>query len=465
MDKKINQLPAVTLPLDPTDLFLVGKLLNPGEAYNIQFSDLVSQVLLQTQNTGSKVYYVDGNSTVVGDGSVLLPFQTLDEARIKIIGTGTVDTPEHQFAGIMVATASYLTNKNLWINNTSWIFSDGSMVTYTGASHLFDSSVFPTELSGKFVVAGGAIFLTNTGGIIRNEGNVVTNNFVNNKVFEIECFQMISTKVSANPFDVPLILHRRITSNGYGPIHTNIKIKSGGTIVSYNQHCAHVIDGGTFAITGESDGENSLIYGLNYINGAYTSGVVGGRCLKYENTDATTRKYYATCNLSNFNVISINNLCEIEVTGNFNNIILRNLNFTDAGPIPTHPTYCIQVGTITESYNTNPYFIFLIDNCRAVRNPCTDPRLIRYVGAGVVQLIEIQNCTLYTGYYIDPNISPGSNSNFNQPIECLNIFDGRLNLSNIQSYTGNADAIANGLKIGDVYTVFTTGIYQLAIVQ
>jgi hypothetical protein len=90
--------------------------------------------------------------------------------------------------------------------------------------------------------------------------------------------------------------------------------------------------------------------------------------------------------------------------------------------------------------------------------------LIFFVGATTTDLVEIQNCIFMNGYFVDPNIFIGANSNFNQPISCVNIFNGLLNMANIPVYNDNADAVANGLLPGDIYNISVSGANQLAIV-
>ena len=150
--------------------------------------------------SGLLVYYVDSNNSVDGDGSVLNPYKTLDLAHAAVIGSGSASNPENSDVSISVAKGAYITDLNLVIKDTTWIFQETAEVDYQETGYLFDTTILsPTGIS-RCYVRGGGIFETSTGGIIKAEGTSgVSNGFTNYKTLEVECTDIRSTMVSPIP--------------------------------------------------------------------------------------------------------------------------------------------------------------------------------------------------------------------------------------------------------------------------
>jgi hypothetical protein len=120
-----------------------------------------------TPPEGIKVFYVDGNNSVTGDGSILNPFKTIDSARAAVIGSGTTSAPDVEGATINVAGydgANYQTSNNLAIHDITWNLSPGAVIDYTGTTHLFDLSAAGSQ-SSDIRVRGKGILKTSTGSI------------------------------------------------------------------------------------------------------------------------------------------------------------------------------------------------------------------------------------------------------------------------------------------------------------
>lgn len=131
------------------------------------------------QPTGLKTYYVDGNNTMLGDGSILNPFKTID-----MVVDFIRNTPISNRVAIKVSAYSginYIVNRNLWLN-VDWIFEAGAIITngVFGNTHLFDQisainydSVDLIQTAPN-IYGEGSFILTGKGFFISKDTSLIT---------------------------------------------------------------------------------------------------------------------------------------------------------------------------------------------------------------------------------------------------------------------------------------------------
>lgn len=141
---------------------------NPDEI-NLRFKTLKSSNILVKENIDGSLeltapdnspfqyllaYYINYNysstSTSPSDGSIIRPFVNFDEARAKMIGTGTILNPQYPNATFIMQTSS-TTALNPTINTLRIVFEKGTTLTYTGN----DPYVFDTEVLYPLVIKDG----------------------------------------------------------------------------------------------------------------------------------------------------------------------------------------------------------------------------------------------------------------------------------------------------------------------
>ncbi len=150
-----------------------------------------------------KAYYINSNYVPTllspADGSVSRPFPTWDEARTKMIGTGTILNPENQNVTFILQTNAS-TALNPTINTLSIKFMNTSL-TYTGNDvYMIDSEVLypliPKDTNNEItesitlnIFGVGSLHRTTVGGYIRSvgakRGSSITTNNPNNIIFRI----------------------------------------------------------------------------------------------------------------------------------------------------------------------------------------------------------------------------------------------------------------------------------------
>lgn len=131
-----------------------------------------------------KEYYINSNYVPTllapADGSVIRPFPTFDEARNKMVGTGTIVSPENANATFILQTDS-TTGVNPTVNTLRIRFENTSL-TYTGSdTYMIDSEVLyplvPKDLNNEitqsitmYLIGSGTLNRSTPGGYIRSIG-------------------------------------------------------------------------------------------------------------------------------------------------------------------------------------------------------------------------------------------------------------------------------------------------------
>jgi hypothetical protein len=137
---------------------------NPGANEIIQLDLVVNDLA---------IYYVDGNNTNIGTGSITDPFQTIDRAVQRVLGelpglpapTNRVKIVVRGYSG-----NNYIVTRNLWLN-ADWEFETGADIQANSATHesdtLFDQQYYITNTnpsSGAIIapnIYGGGEFALN----------------------------------------------------------------------------------------------------------------------------------------------------------------------------------------------------------------------------------------------------------------------------------------------------------------
>lgn len=452
---KINQLTAAPLPLAPTDLFVIADAPN-GIAQNITFQDLQIQILGGSLS-GIAVYYVDGNNSNAGDGSITNPFQTLTQAYNAVLGTGTPQNPQFQNVAISVAAFNYTTNINIWLNNVTWIFAFGAIVNYTGVDYFIDSSTPSTAVAGEFSIRGGLVFKTSTGGFVKNESSSAA--ILVNKNMFIEFYSAYSeTPIVVNPEEKPLILLRKLTAvNSWGaPV---LKIRFGGTISSSQQHCIYQ-DGSWFELDGINTG--NISYGIT--EAGSIQGVLDGRNFKYINTDTgNLREYVGSFILKDCIFSSVENHVMIDVDGNVSFAGLENIALRDPGILLNHSDHFMEIKDVTKNGSGGSTKTkFFIKDFHIYTSIFNAPDIITYSGtAPTFDLLDMNNCFFPRNYKVASTINIGKTSYINSQMCDYNIINGYLNISNVPTYADNTAASASGLSVGSVYRETTTDYLKI----
>ena len=131
-------------------------------------------------------YYINNNYVPTiespSDGSIIRPFVTFDQARAKMIGTGTILNPEFTNATFILQTHSS-TALNPTINTLRIIFENSVNLAYTGSDlYVFDSEILypliPKDINNEITqsidmsIGGqGRLIRTTPGGFIRSIGS------------------------------------------------------------------------------------------------------------------------------------------------------------------------------------------------------------------------------------------------------------------------------------------------------
>jgi hypothetical protein len=124
---------------------------------------LVENSHLPTMDTSSTTIYVDGFAANGGDGSILLPFNSLITARDTVIGSGTAQNPE--LAGIVIKVTAgnfiYSGSDNFWIEGVTYDFDEGVVMDInSGSGYSFDNSI-STSNPSQFFITGSLSWQTN----------------------------------------------------------------------------------------------------------------------------------------------------------------------------------------------------------------------------------------------------------------------------------------------------------------
>lgn len=197
-----NSITRLPLAADSIDNQLIGVAADSTSSSRVELSDSLGVEFLTLKNSHSAIFrfsgnlntwiivasytpienvetsttfYVDAFSSITGNGSISLPFQTLAEGRDAVIGIGTATSPEFPNAIIRVLAGSFTINTslNLYINSVSWDFSSGVDITYNGGGYIFDNSIDTNLTSNSIMkILGKLRFVTQVqnSGFIYSEG-------------------------------------------------------------------------------------------------------------------------------------------------------------------------------------------------------------------------------------------------------------------------------------------------------
>lgn len=458
MDKKIPQLDAAPLPVPLDWVFPVS---NPdplsGEAKAMTLDQLRTTIVIPAGG-GIMVFYVDGNNTADGDGSILNPYRTLDLVYARVIGAGTNLNPDFPNVNIKVAAANYSTALNLWINSVTYTFDSNSQVTYTGSSYLIDLSV-QVNIPSVFTIAGNGNFVIPNGGFIKNTGIGISQPFqkyLNVTVNNVNGYAPLGTTGNVT-MNAPLIwIGKTSTGGGYAAPTLNLTIN--GTVNSLFQTVVFVDGSVPFSVTGTNPA--SL---LNYarradVNEAPNNGDPAGAVIRCINLDTSSRNYIGNLKMQNINVATdkANYVFYFEgVLGGTSYI--RNVNvLPDNGE--AFAGRVIEFGDFElVPYQSSPLGNFIIENLKiATELSFINNDVIKWTGttAGKNKL-DLLRCYLPNALYVNSNV------NLNGNIGCAeNIIRNKFHISNVPTFADNAAAITGGLTVGMVYRT-STGQQQI----
>lgn len=452
-NKKISELDQAPVPIPDTWEIAIADD-STGIAKRAPFSQLKSEIA--PIFTALKVFYVDGNNSETGDGSILSPFQTLELAYNKVLGSGTVDAPEYENVAIIVAAAEYNTDQNIYLNNTTWHFSEGTSVTYSGTEYFIDTSVVSSSV-GLCKVTGGLKFFTATGGFVKNHGLEVTVAGLN-KGLDIEFYEVIGTTalgITSNPtISTPLIWiyqDEGAGNGGYSPLFNIFRCKN--RIESKYQTVIYQQKGYVFFY---GDGESLMGYGRDGVTSAQ-AGHADGCIHRFVNTDVGGQRQYMTAfKITNVALFGINNDYNCVWTGSCSSSYYRNLvtvepssNYNNAG------RFLGLDGWSVVGYESTHKDRVYIENFKVVNGDFDEDDIIKIISGGANDELEMYNCILPSPYTIDDNITLGGDSYDENPVPCYNVINNQFRITNLPTYADNAAAVAGGLKLGDMYKTAT----------
>lgn len=405
-------------------------------------------------------FWVNSLNPITGDGSAINPFQTLDEAYNKIIGSGTVTAPDNPNVTVKVLGGTYATDINIYVPFTRWDFQPSALVTFTGSDYFIDSSVVADSAS-PFAVTGYMEFRTETGGFIKNEGSHIVGS--TNKHIYVEATSIWSSTATQGR---PLINHNlTYGTTGTEPIITQIKLQ-GSTRTDFSRRIPSIISASqatvvcTGGILNIDLGQGEIGYGIDPISGANT-GVPLGHVIDYNNADSTTFKE-TNCEftLRNGYIWSQGADDMNSMIGVFNIFIMDSVKTKNYGG--TVPGRFLNIGQL--STPTTPFdFHFLLKevyidpfSVTGITFSTIDDIVIDYTGTGTMQFLDMQDCVLYRPLKINFSNIRLSRVLYGLSVNmAINMIGGRMNLVGNSIFANNAAAIAGGLNFGDIYQTAT----------
>ena len=200
---------------------------NPDGTVGFKTDDVVS---------GLKVFYVDGNNTNEGDGSILNPFQTIDQAYDVVKGAGNLFNPDFPDVTISIAGADYSTGKNLWLDSVTYDFSSGAQLTYTGTSYLFSTSgvTLPLDRIYQCFVIGNGRFTVNDGGIAYMKGTT-TGSDNDGIALDFEGYVIRSNYIDySNDIAKPVFVAENGGASGINDGRINLRVKMANLTKCYS---------------------------------------------------------------------------------------------------------------------------------------------------------------------------------------------------------------------------------------
>jgi len=316
---------------------------------------------IATSNLAVKVFYVDGNNTKPGDGSILNPFKTIDLAIDKIIGSGTRVSPEYTNIKVEVATFEYTVTTNLFVNGVTINFSTGSIINHNGTGYLVESTD-PDIIYQRFNITGGLSYKRNN----FNSGFV---NIENPKYVKVH-FDSCEDYADGASIGKPLF---KVNSLGKIGIYVGTLIVSFDTIIrSYADTIVESVGQTTCLVQGRSKYTSNIVLGASVTSGINNTTTLNN-IIKYVNTnvailntdvsltnvrilvsEAVKTVFYIkgslTFGVSNFSNIDVYpygttptfpDLFSVDFTDNFESFILENIVVQDTFSTST-PGYFIN---------------------------------------------------------------------------------------------------------------------------
>lgn len=423
-------------------------------------SDASGNVRWEQSVPAIKTFYVDGNNSETGDGSIINPFQTLEQARDAVIGSGTSSAPENEPITIEVAGTSYSTNQNLAIKNVTWDFADGTVLTYTGSDYLFNTSVFSDTTSSNLIVRGFAEFITATGGILYAEGTSSTLPSARIQI-NFEAFRIESNYVNnSNPLDKPPVVVTNpapLSNNGRYGILLFLTIIQ-GYLRSSTQTTLFVANQARVYLNGIS---RPLIVKDTSTN--------NGNIIDFVGYSLQLRGF----TLNGLSVDSYIKVGESGTTTLVNDIIIEDVDL-DTTRTANSPTRFMTIYDVElNERNNSPDFQFVIRTLRSRYDNFKDQTTwIKYDGVNAnFDLLRIYDSVI--PYSIDPKIriakdldkNSSSAYQFNSPeeLQVWNVINGKFNISNLNTgLTGTSNVVIDSqgfLGIGGnaIYKEIITG--------
>lgn len=275
------------------------------------------------QPDGIKVFYVDGNNSVDGEGSVVNPYRTLELAYSAVVGNGDRANPDNPNVTIEVQGGSYTTGQNLLIKDVTWNFLEGVVVDFTGATdtYLFDSSVFGTTGANNGYIRGSGSFTTSSSasGLVNAEGTSATGqNGSNYRRIIMECNSLRGIGSSAT---VPLVKCSTLTTGDFSSIRN-----SGVRSLEISSSTS-----GNFITSNET---NRVVVSVESNASAFFSASNGGRIGKTFRSGSGNSNIaisLSNCWLSSFsgcNFLGVDLTSMIEISGVVSNIRFDSCNFS-----------------------------------------------------------------------------------------------------------------------------------------
>lgn len=396
-------------------------------------------------DTGLKVYYVDGNNPNPGDGSILNPFNTLDAAYNKVVGTGTAKVPQNTGITIKVAAYNYTTNLNLFASTTSWDFDTGAVVTYTGTDYLFDT--LDTVDYTDFKVSGKWSFDTVDGGLLWHRTPTAES-----RVF-IEIDSTNQTMDTEDPMAKPLI---RVESN-YGLaqwVRSRLDLAVHGRLRSTDNHVI-VVNGYTEVYV-----RGLTTYARVDAGDGFPSSIVPDqRALYYNNQDPniTNHMYSQQIKFDSIQVGS-DGTSAVFIQGYYGNIDFYNVSFDSLQAVNNFQSSSIEVGNLTKASYSGKTRGFTIRNCKFADNIYSGTLPIYpivSVGTPGVNGISIINSLIPDPYLVDPDLV------INEDLGVMANTISNFNIRNVPEFEDITAAQSAGLVEGDL---FKTPSNQLMIV-
>jgi hypothetical protein len=429
---------------DGTGLPCIG--VSSGTTLNTVLSDIDTKLCSLVKEL--QVYYVDGNNTVAGDGSVINPFKTLEQAYNKIIGTGSVVNPQNSNVGVSVAAAQYTTSQNIYTPGITWDFATNTEITFdaSGSTNYFVDTSILNGVTGvqDFIITGELQFSSTTGGFINNVGAARNTDPVINvtaTIYSINC------QVPTTSGNIPVI-NLSCTSSGNLTPSIKISITNGGVINSQNQHVFSLgntnFGGGYLDVEGNNGQislKNSALLNKNIL---YYS------CLTGHNNDSVV--------IRNISIASSNINDIFYVTGAINTFQLDTIQLLTPGlksSFPKPNTFLNLNNTSITLYDTNQYTFFLKDVYLDSYNLAAG-NVITYTSGlttPTFDYLDMSGCVLFPGCTISNNINLGkiSQGNISKSTSSANVVNGYVHFTQVPNYSTNTAAKTAGLVTGDVY--------------